>query len=62
MLYLIESHIRSFGGYIYEVGDILAGEFFDEYVAQRCADEMTSLCEGLSAEVEGQWMIVSVPR
>ncbi len=55
---LAKSMIRSFGGSIYETGDIIAGVFLDDDLAQRCAQEITRSFESSDVELDGDCMVI----
>jgi hypothetical protein len=58
MRYLLENLIRSFGGSVYETGGSLAALFYDQDLAERCADEISFTFRDVSVQVDGECVLI----
>jgi cystathionine beta-lyase family protein involved in aluminum resistance len=55
---LIGNLIKSFGGSMHETGGMIAGVFYDDDLAERCADEIAFLCGNVTVNVDGDCVLI----
>jgi hypothetical protein len=58
MRYLLENLIRSFGGSFRECGGMLTATFYDDDLAERCADEICVYFQDVTVEVDGECVLI----
>lgn len=58
MKHLIENLIRSFGGSVYETGGSLTATFYDDDLAERCADEISVIFRDVTVQVDGECVLI----